>query len=259
MNIFTAVVKLVRSSEMRYVGDNQTAIVNLTLELLAKYGTNDSFTINGVAWGKTAEQIAKMDDGAIAFVAGQLNILKVDRGEYKESIASFKIEEIIFPMDMLIPFNMIGISGNVGQDVDVRYFDSGKNNAKFTLAVRRGPDDPDWFPIEIWGAPAKVAERYVEKGSRVSAKGHVKEESWTDRKTGEVRTKIVVVADQIGLEGKNQVSESSSESNQYDRTSSSQATSQRDPATSRLSPAIASTSEHSSNEAEEPHFDDIPF
>ena len=253
MNIFTAVVKFVCSSELRYAGDNQTAVINPTLELLAKYGSNDSFTINGVAWGKTAEQIANMDEGSIAFVAGQLNIRKVDRGDFKESIASFKIEEIIAPMDMLIPFNMIGISGNVGQDVDVKYFDaSGKNNAKFTLAVRRGKDDPDWFPIEIWGAPAKVAEKYVEKGSRVSVKGHLKQDSWTDKKTGEVRTKPVVVADQIGLEGKNQDSESGGETNQATRTSNSQATYQKPP-------AAASTWEHSSNEAVEPDFDDIPF
>ena len=257
MNIFTAVVKFVCSSDMRYVGDNQTAVINATLELLAKYGSNDSFTIDSVAWGKTAEQIAKMDDGSIAFIAGQLNTLKVDRGDFKESIASFKIEEIIAPMDMLIPFNMIGISGNVGQDVDVRYFDSGKNNAKFTLAVRRGKDDPDWFPIEIWGAPAKVAEKYVEKGSRVSVKGHLKQDSWTDKKTGEVRTKPVVVADQIGLEGRNQVSESSSETTQSTRQLQSSNWSDA------KGPTVASKWEHSSNEpvepAVEPDFDDIPF
>ena len=252
MNIFTAVVKLVRKSDIRYAGDNQTAVINPTLELLAKYGSNDSFTIDSVAWGKTAEQISKMDDGSIAFVAGQLNIMKVDRGDFKESIASFKIEEIITTVDKLIPFNMIGISGNVGQDVEVKYFDSGKNNAKFTLAVRRGKDDPDWFPIEIWGAPAKVAEKYVEKGSRVSVKGHLKQDSWTDKKTGEVRTKPVVVADQIGLEGKNQDSESSAETTQSARSlqSSNWSDSKGHSATKV---------EQSGNETEEPDFDDIPF
>ena len=256
MNIFTAAAKFVRRSDIRHVGDNQTAVINLTLELLAKYGSNESFTIDSVAWGKTAEQIANMDEGSIAFVAGQLNILKVDRGEYKESIASFKIEEIILPMDTLIPFNIIGISGNVGQDVDVRYFDSGKNNAKFTLAVRRGKDDPDWFPIEIWGAPAKVAEQYVEKGSKVSIKGHLKQETWTDKKTGEVRTKPVVVADQIGLEGKNQVSESSSETAQS--TSQLQSSNWSD---TKGRPAIDSKWEHSRHDPHdtEPDFDDIPF
>ena len=256
MNIFTAVVKFVRRPDMRYTGDNQTAAINPTLELLAKYGSGDSFTINSVAWGKTAEQISKMPEGSIAFVAGQLNILKVDRGDFKESIASFKIEEIIAPMDMLIPFNMIGISGNVGQDVEVRYFDSGKNNAKLTLAVRRGKDDPDWFPIEIWGAPAKIAEKYVEKGSRVSIKGHLKQDSWTDKKTGEVRTKPVVVADQIGLEGKNQVSEASSETTQS--TSQLQSSNWSD---TKGRPAIDSKWEHSRHDPHdtEPDFDDIPF
>ena len=52
MNTFTAVVKFISIPDLRYAGEKQTAIVNPTIELLAPYGSGDTFTIDSVAWGK---------------------------------------------------------------------------------------------------------------------------------------------------------------------------------------------------------------
>lgn len=241
MNNFIAIARFSSIPDLRYTGDNQTAITNPTIELMTRYGTGETFSINSVAWGKVAEQVASMKDGAIALVSGQLNVLRVDRGDFKESIASFKIAEVIMTLDHLIPFNQISILGNVGQAVDSRYFDSGKNKASFSLAVRRTKEETDWFAIELWGDSAKVAEKYVEKGSKVGVTGHLKLESWTDKNTGEVRTKPVIVGDRIELAGKNG-SESIGET--------SQSTYQKAP---------LATSYSTPSEAKEPDFDDIPF
>ena len=242
MNNFTAVVKIASTPELKYVGENQTAYTNPTLELMTRYGTGDLFVIDSVAWGKAAEHLSRMEIGAIALVTGQLNVLKVDRGDLKESIASMKISTIVTTIDNLIPFNEIAILGNVGQEVESRSFDSQKNNAKFTLAVRRTKDDTDWFPVEFWGKPATVAGKYVEKGSKVGVVGHLKLDSWTDKVTGALRTRPVIVGDRLTLAGKS-IGEF-----ENDR-GTEQTTAYQQPAAAKLPSA----------EEAEPHFDDIPF
>ena len=252
MNTFTAVVKFISIPDIRYAGDNQTAVIKPTIELLAPYGSGDTFTISSVAWGKVAEQLSKMDDGLIAFVTGQLNVLKVDRDGFKESIASFKITRIITTLDRMVDFNELSVLGNVGQDVDVRYFDSGKNKSGFSLAVRRSREETDWFPIELWGDTAKIAEKYVEKGSKVGVVGHLKLDSWTDKNTGEVRTKPVIVGDRITLAGRNQ-DQSVGETTQYEYQHEPLAKSQKAPSSSTIAQSRHDT------QGDEPDFDDIPF
>jgi single-strand DNA-binding protein len=46
--------------------------------------------------------------------------------------------------------------------------------------------------VEIWGKQAQIAADYVRKGSLVGITGSIKQDSWTDRTTGEKRTKLVV-------------------------------------------------------------------
>jgi single-strand DNA-binding protein len=99
--------------------------------------------------------------------------------------------------------NSVALVGRAGHDPEVRYFESGKVNAKFTLAVnRRSRDDkPDWFPLEIWGKQAQVAADYVRKGSLLGITGSFKLDRWTDRTTGEERSKPVINVDRLELLG----------------------------------------------------------
>jgi single-strand DNA-binding protein len=99
--------------------------------------------------------------------------------------------------------NSVSLVGRAGRDPEVRYFESGKVNAKFTLAVnRRSRDDkPDWFPLEIWGNQAQVAADYVRKGSLLGITGSFKLDRWTDRTTGEERSKPVINVDRLELLG----------------------------------------------------------
>ena len=260
MNNFTGIGQIAKTSDLTYQGQNQTPMIKVSIDMMTRYtSTGDRFTVDGIAWGKVADQIVAIQDGAVLFLVGELNVFSVDRGEYTDKVPQVKITEIVTQLPELIAFNQVDIFGNVGQDVDVKHFDSGKTKANLSLAVRRTKDVPDWFSIELWGDIAKVAAQYVEKGSKVGVTGHLKFDSWTDRGTGEVRYKPVIAGRKIDLGGKNQDSESSGGTSQYDRSSSSQSTSQRPPATFRLSPAIESKWEHSSNESVEPDFDDIPF
>jgi single-strand DNA-binding protein len=87
--------------------------------------------------------------------------------------------------------NSITLVGRAGRDPEVRYFESGSVVANLTLAVNRRSrdDEPDWFNLEIWGKQAQVAADYVRKGSLLGVIGSFKLDRWTDRTSGEERSK----------------------------------------------------------------------
>jgi single-strand DNA-binding protein len=104
--------------------------------------------------------------------------------------------------------NCITLVGRAGRDPEVRYFESGTVVANLTLAVnRRKDEDPDWFNLEIWGKQAQVAADYVRKGSQIGVIGSCHIEKWTDRTTGQERTKPVVRVDRLQLLGSKKDSE----------------------------------------------------
>ena len=99
--------------------------------------------------------------------------------------------------------NSITLVGRAGRDPEARYFESGTMVANVNLAVNgRGRDaETVWFPLQIWGKQAQVAVDYVRKGSLIGVTGSVKMEKWTDRSTGEERSKMVVAVDRLQLLG----------------------------------------------------------
>lgn len=101
--------------------------------------------------------------------------------------------------------NCISLVGRAGRDPELRFFESGSAVANLTLAVNKASsnrdEEPDWFNIEIWGKQAQVAADYVRKGSLIGVVGRMTTEQWTDRNTGEVRSKPLVKAERLALLG----------------------------------------------------------
>jgi len=63
-----------------------------------------------------------------------------------------------------------------------------------TLAVNpaAATDEPDWFNLEIWGKQAQVARRlWCVKAPLLGIIGSFKLDRWTDRSSGEERSKPV--------------------------------------------------------------------
>ena len=108
--------------------------------------------------------------------------------------------------------NSVTLVGRAGRDPDVRYFESGSMVANLTMAVNRRSrtDEPDWFNLEIWGKQAQVAADYVKKGALLGITGSYKVDTWTDRKTGEGRSKPVIRVDRLELLGSKRDGESNS-------------------------------------------------
>ena len=99
--------------------------------------------------------------------------------------------------------NVITLVGRAGRDPEVRYFESGTMVANLTLAVNafKKDEDPDWFNLVIWGKQAQVAADYVKKGGLISVTGRSTTEKWTDRTTGEQRSKPIVNVERLTLLG----------------------------------------------------------
>ncbi len=63
--------------------------------------------------------------------------------------------------------NSVVIVGRVGQDPEMKYFESGKVKTSISVAVdRRTRNDKktDWFRIELWDKQAELTGEYVKKG-----------------------------------------------------------------------------------------------
>jgi len=97
--------------------------------------------------------------------------------------------------------NTVTLVGRVGQDPTVKYFEGGSVKVTTSLAVTRNKEVTDWFNVEAWGKTGDIVTNYVRKGSQIAVKGAFKTESWLDTKSGEERTKVVILVDQIELLG----------------------------------------------------------
>ena len=90
--------------------------------------------------------------------------------------------------------NVCTFTGRAGRDPEVRYFESGKMIAEFSIAVDgwKRDEKPLWLNLKIWGKIADVAANYVRRGSMIAVSGQLENETWTDKGSGEERSKIVL-------------------------------------------------------------------
>jgi len=97
--------------------------------------------------------------------------------------------------------NVCTFTGRAGRDPEVRYFESGKMVAEFSIAVDgwKRDEKPLWLNLKIWGKIADVAANYVRKGSMIAVSGKLENETWTDRGSGEERSKIVLNVKELTL------------------------------------------------------------
>ncbi len=73
--------------------------------------------------------------------------------------------------------------GRVGQDPEIKYFESGKSKTTFSIAVDRwNPKtkqrEADWFNIQLWDKKAESAAEWIKKGAMVSIEGKIMLSKW---------------------------------------------------------------------------------
>jgi len=106
--------------------------------------------------------------------------------------------------------NVCSFTGRAGRDPEVRYFESGSMVANLNLAVEgwKRDSEPLWLPLTIWGKTAQVAADYVRKGSLIAVSGQLQNETWTDKSTGEKRSKVILSVSELTLLGSKKDAES---------------------------------------------------
>lgn len=104
-------------------------------------------------------------------------------------------------------FNRVVLMGNITQDIELRYIQSGSAVTDLRLAVndRRKNASGEWVEettfvdVTLWGRTAEVAGEYLGKGSSVLIEGRLKLDTWeTD---GQKRSKLRVVGERMQMIG----------------------------------------------------------
>ena len=113
--------------------------------------------------------------------------------------------------------NKVILTGNLGRDPEVRYTQSGKAVASFSIAVNRGwrsknenQQQPtvDFFNVTAWEKLAEFCGKYLTKGTRILLEGRLQSRTY-EAQDGTKRNVIEVVANDIEFAGgKRQDSES---------------------------------------------------
>jgi single-strand DNA-binding protein len=101
--------------------------------------------------------------------------------------------------DMSDNFNVVTLVGRIGQDPDLKTFESGALLTKTSLAVnRKKGEEPDWFSLELWNKQAEVMANFCQKGSLISVQGELKFDEWVAQ-DGTPRSKVVIKVNKLEL------------------------------------------------------------
>lgn len=86
--------------------------------------------------------------------------------------------------------NHVQIEGNVGSDPEVKHNPNGSVVANFSIATTDSWKDKKtgdwkevvtWVNVTCWGEFAQSIERKVSKGTTITVKGQLRNESWVDK------------------------------------------------------------------------------
>lgn len=102
--------------------------------------------------------------------------------------------------------NKASISGNLTRDPELRTTQSGTPVLSMGVAVnervKRGDqweDRPSFVDVTVWGARAEALSKFLRKGLRVAVSGRLRQDRWQDAKTGENRSRLGIVADEVDV------------------------------------------------------------
>jgi single-strand DNA-binding protein len=114
--------------------------------------------------------------------------------------------------------NRVLLIGHLTRDPEVRYTPKGTAVTEIGLAVNRvysGEDgekkeEVTFVDVTLWARQAEVAGQYLKKGRPVFIEGRLQLDSWDDKQTGQKRSRLRVVAENLQLLGSRQDAEGSS-------------------------------------------------
>jgi single-strand DNA-binding protein len=107
-------------------------------------------------------------------------------------------------------YNRVILLGNLTRDPQVRYTPGGTAVAEIGMAVNRTwfdkqsnqkKEETTFVDVTLWGRQAEVAGEYLSKGRSVLIEGRLHLDQWDDKTSGEKRSKLKVVAEEMRMVG----------------------------------------------------------
>lgn len=105
--------------------------------------------------------------------------------------------------------NKVMLIGNLTRDPELRYTPKGTAVAELGMAVNRirtndqgqRQEDTTFIDVTLWGRQAELAQQYLSKGRSVYIEGRLQMDTWEDRSTGQKRSKLKVVGENMQFIG----------------------------------------------------------
>ena len=102
-------------------------------------------------------------------------------------------------------FNSVVIVGRLTRDPELRYAPSGSPVCAFTVDTSRQYTDKDgkrverttFLDVTTWKRLAEICNQFLKKGRPVFVMGELRQDKWVDKATGQGRSKIKVVAQEV--------------------------------------------------------------
>lgn len=107
-------------------------------------------------------------------------------------------------------YNRVILMGNLTRDPQVRYTPSQTAVTDLGLAINRvwfdkvsnqKREDVTFVDVTCWGRQAEVAGEYLTKGQPVLIEGRLQLDQWEDRDSGQKRSKLKVVCENLRMLG----------------------------------------------------------
>jgi single-strand DNA-binding protein len=101
--------------------------------------------------------------------------------------------------------NKVLLLGNLTRDPELRYTPKGTAVADVAVAINRvwnneqnqRQEETTFVDITLWGRQAEIAQQYLTKGRGVFIEGRLQMDSWEDKASGQKRSKLKVVAENL--------------------------------------------------------------
>jgi len=101
--------------------------------------------------------------------------------------------------------NKVMLIGNLTRDPEIRHTPKGSAVADLGVAVNRRTqdgnggwkDETTFVDVTVWGSAAENAHKYLSKGRGVFIEGRLQMDTWDDKATGQKRSKLKVVAENL--------------------------------------------------------------
>ncbi len=104
--------------------------------------------------------------------------------------------------------NQCNFIGRLGRDPEIRYTQSGKAVASFSIACsekRGGEESTEWVNIVAWEKLAEICGQYLVKGSLVFISGRMQTRKWQDKDVGTRYTTEIVAREMKMLSARSDV------------------------------------------------------